>query len=308
VRRHFGILTFATGPYSDLARHWRTAEALGFDTAWVPDVLTYPHVVDYDSCTLLAALARETTRIRVGTLVTQIIYRHPVVLAAQAISLDRISEGRFELGVGAGGAPVDSSAVGVEHWTVRERAARFGEQLEMLDRLLRGERLDFLGRYYRAEGEPLATPVQRPRPPLMVAAQGKESLRLAARFADAWNTMGGQDSTASGRALRPIEEALERTREQMGLLDEYCRDLGRDPKTIRRSVLALRAEPVPLTSLDAFDEFVGRYAEIGMEEFVFYWPPLANVRQKQPVSASQEEILERIASQRFTAAVASSAS
>jgi hypothetical protein len=111
--------------------------------------------------------------------------------------------------------------------------------------------------------------------------------------------MGGQDSTGSGRDRLPIEAALERTREQSRLLDEYCRDLGRDPTTIRRAVLALRAEPVPLTSLDAFDEFVGRYAEIGMEEFVFYWPPLANVRQKVPISASQERVLEEIAGHRF---------
>jgi alkanesulfonate monooxygenase SsuD/methylene tetrahydromethanopterin reductase-like flavin-dependent oxidoreductase (luciferase family) len=301
VPRRFGILTFATGPFADAATHWRNVEALGFDSAWVPDVLTYPDVVDYDSCTLLAALARETSRIRLGTLVTQIIYRHPVKLAAEAISLDRVSDGRFELGVGAGGAPIDSAAVGVEHWSTAERLARFGEQLEMLDRLLRGERLDFVGQYYRAGGEPLATPVQRPRPPLVIAAQGKGSLRLAARFADVWNTMGGQDSSASGRQRRTITEAVERTSEQSRLLDDYCREIGRDPKTVRRAVLALRAEPVPLTSLDAFDEFVGRYAEIGMEDFVFYWPPLANVRQKEPVSAAQAKVLEGIASKRLTA-------
>jgi alkanesulfonate monooxygenase SsuD/methylene tetrahydromethanopterin reductase-like flavin-dependent oxidoreductase (luciferase family) len=308
VGQRFGILTFAIGPFSDTANYWRNAEALGFDTAWIPDVLTYPDVVHYDSCTLLAALARETSRIRIGTLVTQIIYRHPVILAAQAISLDRVSEGRFELGVGAGGAPVDSTAVGVEHWTAHERIGRFGEQLEMLDRLLRGERLDFIGQYYRAEGQPLATPVQRPRPPLVVAAEAKGSLRLAARFADVWTSLGGQHQTASGRAQLPIAEALERTREQSRLLDEYCREIGRDPKTIRRAVLALRAEPVPLTSLDAFDEFVGRYAEVGMEEFVFYWPPLANVRQKEPVSAAQERVLEEIASKRFAASAGSPAS
>lgn len=308
MRQRFGILTFAIGPFSDTASHWRNAESLGFDSAWIPDVLTYPDLVHYDSCTLLAALARETSRIRLGTLVTQIIYRHPVVLAAEAISLDRVSDGRFDLGVGAGGALIDSTAVGVEHWTARERVARFAEQLEMLDRLLRGERLDFVGQYYRAEGEPLAAAVQRPRPPLVVAAQGKGSLRLAARFADVWNTMGGQDSTGSGRPRRTITEALERTREQSRLLDDYSRELGRDPKTIRRAVLALRAEPVPLTSLDAFDEFVGRYAEVGMEEFVFYWPPLANVRQKEPVSAAQERVLEGIASKRFAISAGSPAS
>jgi alkanesulfonate monooxygenase SsuD/methylene tetrahydromethanopterin reductase-like flavin-dependent oxidoreductase (luciferase family) len=298
VPRRFGILTFAAGPFEETARHWRQAEALGFDDAWVVDVLTYPGVVDYDATTLLAALARETSRIRVGTLVIQIIYRHPVLLAAQAIALDRVSDGRFELGLGAGGAPVDSAAFGVEHWSLRERVNRFGEQLAMLDQLLRGERLDFSGQYYRAEGDPLATPVQRPRPPLTVAAQIPSSLRLAARFADSWNTMGGQPSTASGKPRLSIEKAVEATREQAELFDSYCREIGRDPKTIRRSVLALRTEPVPLTSLDAFDEFVGRYEEIGFDEFIFYWPPLANVRQHEPVSAAQERTLEEIASKR----------
>ena len=84
----------------------------------------------------------------------------------------------------------------------------------MLDRLLRGERLDFIGQYYRAEGEPLATPVQRPRLPLVVAAEAKGSLRLAARFADVWTSLGGQHQTVSGRAHLPIDEAVARTREQ----------------------------------------------------------------------------------------------
>ncbi len=301
VARRFGILTFATGPFEETARLWRHAEALGFDDAWVVDVLTYPGLVDYDATTLLAALARETSRIRVGTLVIQIIYRHPVLLAAQAIALDRVSEGRFELGIGAGGAPVDSAALGIEHWSVRERVSRLGEQLAMLDVLLRGEKLDFSGQYYRAEGEPLAMPVQRPRPPLTVAAQIPSSLRLAARFADTWNTMGGQPSTASGKPRLPLEKAIEATHEQADLLEGYCRELGRDPKTIGRSVLALRTEPVPLTSLDAFDEFVGRYEEIGFNQFIFYWPPLANVREHQSVSAAQAATFEKIASQRLVA-------
>lgn len=298
MRRRFGILTFPAGQYDETSRLWRELEEMGFDSAWVPDVLTYPGLVDYDSCTLLGALARETTRIRIGTLVTQIIYRHPLLLAAAAITIDRVSDGRLELGVGAGAARVDSDAVGATHWSLPERMERFGEQLAMLDRLLRGERLSYAGSYYRTEAEPLATPVQRPRPPLMVAAQLKGSLRHAARYADAWNSLGGQPQSATGRPTVPIDEAVAATREQVGLLDGYCREVGRDPGAIRRSVLAFRAEPVPLTSLDAFDEFVGRYAEIGFEEFIFYWPPIANIRQREPLSAAQRRTLESIASAR----------
>ena len=299
MRRRYGILTFATGPFADVARQWRDVEALGFDTAWVVDVLTYPGRVDYDSWTLLAALARETSRIRVGTLVTQIPYRHPVLLAAQAITLDHVSGGRLELGVGAGGAAIDTAAFGLEVWSPGEKVARLGEQLEMLDQLLRGERLDFAGRYYRAEGAPLARPVQRPRPPLVVAAQAKGSLRHAARFADVWNSMGGQPGSNTGQPPIPLTDAVDRTRDQSRLLDEYCREFGRDPQAIRRSVLALRVDPTPVSSLDAFDEWVGRYEEQGMQEFVFYWPPLANVRAHEPISASQQAAFERIAAERI---------
>ena len=138
-------------------------------------------------------------------------------------------------------------------------------------------------------------------PPLVVAGQVPGSLRLAARFGDGWTTLGGQPLSKSGRAPLPLAEAVERTREQVRLLEQYCRAFDRDPREIRRSVLPYRSEIDPLSSLGAFDEFVGRYRELGFEEFVFYWPPVANVQRQEPISASQRATIERIAAERFAA-------
>jgi alkanesulfonate monooxygenase SsuD/methylene tetrahydromethanopterin reductase-like flavin-dependent oxidoreductase (luciferase family) len=296
ARSHrYGIVTLAVGSFEPIAQLWRTAEALGFDNAWVDDDLMAPDALE--PWTLLAALARETSRMRIGTLVTQIPFRHPTLLAAEAITVDRISGGRLEVGIGAGDTPI--GAIGHDPWSQQERAERFGEQVELLDRLLRGERVDHAGRFYRAQAAQLPPPVQRPRPPLVIAAQAPSSLRLAARFADGWNTLGGQPQSSSGLARLPLDEAVAHTRDAVQQLERYCAEIGRDPATIRRSVLALRAEPVPLSSLDAFDEFVGRYAAVGMEEFIFYWPPIANVFSREPISAPEQAAFEQIATERI---------
>jgi alkanesulfonate monooxygenase SsuD/methylene tetrahydromethanopterin reductase-like flavin-dependent oxidoreductase (luciferase family) len=131
-----------------------------------------------------------------------------------------------------------------------------------------------------------------------VAAQGARGLRLIARIADGWNTLGGQP-------LRPAEPvpmaaAVERTREQVRSLERSCHEFGRDPKTIRRSVLAFRTAVDPLSSVDAFDDFVGRYTEAGIDEFVFYWPPLSSLQRKEPVSVAKRATLERIAADRVS--------
>lgn len=225
-------------------------------------------------------------------------FRHPTLLAAEAITVDRISGGRLDVGIGAGDPGTPIGAVGYDPWSPHERAARFSEQVELLDRLLRGEQVDHVGRFYRAQAVQLPSPVQRPRPPLVIAAQAPSSLRLAARFADCWNTLGGQSQSSSGLPRLPLDEAVARTCVAVQRLERYCAEIGRDPTTIRRSILPLRAEPVPLSSLDAFDEFVGRYAEVGIEEFVFYWPPVANVLRKEPISAAQQATFEEIAAER----------
>lgn len=294
--RRFDILTFPGGPFAAIATEWRQAEALGFDGAFVVDTLAKPGLVDYEAWVTLSALARETTRIRIGTLVTILPLRHPAVLAAQASSVDRISEGRLDVGIGAGDDPGDLAAVGLGPWPAGERLERLAEQIAMLDRSLRGGRTTHEGRFYRSEELRLPEPVQRPRPPIIVAAQTAGTIALAARFADGWSSLGGQPIGPAERIS--LLQAVAQTKKQVATLDEECHEIGRDPATIRRSVLAFRTEHDPLSSVDAFDEFVGSYAEVGIDGFTFNWPPLAGLRRGEPVSHAARTAFERIAASR----------
>ena len=299
----FGILSFTTAPYDELIRSWQTVEALGFDSAWVDDDLNLPGIADFEAWTVLGALARETTRLRIGTLVTSITYRHPTLLATQAITIDHLSHGRLELGIGAGGMAGDYAVVGLDTWPLKERSNRLAEQVAILDQLLRGESVAYDGRYYRVRGAQLHAPVQQPRPPLIIAAHGNRGLQLAARYADTWNSFGGQPFAPTvgdqiGAQLT-LAEAVAATRRLSERLDMYCREIGRDPATLKRAVLAWRPVPDPLTSLDAFDEYVGQYQALGIAEIIFYWPPLDNVLQQRPVTAEQQARFEQIAAARL---------
>jgi alkanesulfonate monooxygenase SsuD/methylene tetrahydromethanopterin reductase-like flavin-dependent oxidoreductase (luciferase family) len=299
----FGILSFTTAPYDTLAHLWRDAEALGFDSAWVDDDLNLPRMADFEAWAVLAALARDTTRLRIGTLVTSITYRHPTLLAAQAITIDHLSHGRVQLGIGAGGMAGDYAVLGLDIWPLKERSDRLAEQVAILDRLLRGERVSYEGRYYSVTGAHLHAPVQQPRLPLIIAAHGERGLRLAARYADGWNSFGGQPFAPtrgeSSRGPVSLVEAVATTQRLSERLDTYCQEIRRGPATIRRSILAFYPVPDPLGSLDAFDEYVGRYRAIGIDEITFFWPPLDNVEQPRPITAEQQALFERIATERL---------
>ena len=311
----FGIMSFCQAPYEELVRRFRAAEELGFASAWVDDDILTPGYVDFESWTLLAALARETSRHRLGTLVTVLPFRHPTFLAAQVVTLDHLTGGRAELGFGAGGPPNNYAAFGQADWSPQERAERLEEQAAILASLLRGEPVAFEGRHYTVQGAQLSLPVQRPRPPFIVAAHGDRGLRVAARHADGWNSLGGQPyRIAQDPSKRiPLADAVANTKRLSERLDGFCREVGRDPATLRRSVLAYRPLADPLASLDAFDEYAGRYREIGIDEVVFYWPPLDNLFPRRPgspverpvyeaalpVSPAQQAAFERIAAERI---------
>lgn len=312
----FGIMSFATSPYEDLVQRFRMAEQLGFASAWVNDDILMPGAANLEPWTFLAALARDTTRIQLGTLVSVITFRHPSFLAAQVVTLDHLSGGRAALGFGAGGPPNNYGALGYGTWSPTERAARLEEQAAILDPLLRGEVVSYAGRYYRVQGACLPPSVQRPRPTLLVAAHGDRGLRVAARHADGWNSFGGQPYRVAQdpRKRLSLVDAVAETRRLSERLDACCQEVGRDPATLRRTVLAYRPVVDPLSSLDAFDEFVGRYQEIGIDELVFYWPPLDNLfprhpgspddepvfEPSRPVSATQQAAFEQIAGERIT--------
>lgn len=299
----FGILSFAEVPYDALARRCREIEALGFDSVWLADELNISGYGDFEVWTLLGALSRETQRIRIGTLVSAVTFRHPAFLAAQAITVDHISHGRVEVGIGSGGPPNNYATLGLDSWDAAERRERLEEQVIILDQLLRAAPITYEGRYYRTTTDAMPKAVQQPRPPLIVAAHGERGLRMVARYADGWNSLGGQPYPEARYGKKvTLAEAVATTQQRNQQLDTYCHELGRDPATVRRSIAVYRpVPPDPLSSLDAFDEYVGRYAEIGIDEIIFYWPPLANVIEKQPISAAQQALFERIALERFPA-------
>jgi F420-dependent oxidoreductase-like protein len=210
--------------WDDMLAVWRAADDIElFESAWTFDHF-YPIVAGTDGPCLegwmtLAALAQATRRLRLGTLVTGIHYRHPAVLANMCATLDIISGGRLEIGIGAGWNEQESGAYGIELGSPKDRSDRFEEACEVLVGLLTCVHTTFEGRFFHltdARCEP--KPIQRPHPPICIGGSGeRRTLRTAARFAQHWNFVGGPPSE------------LVRKRE---VLAEHCRDLGRDPSEI----------------------------------------------------------------------------
>jgi alkanesulfonate monooxygenase SsuD/methylene tetrahydromethanopterin reductase-like flavin-dependent oxidoreductase (luciferase family) len=276
-------------PFESLVERARRAEAMGFDSLWVSDQtpMAYPDVIQLEAWSLLGALARETTRVRLGTLVSPVTLRHPLLLAMCVSTLDHASNGRAVLGMGVGGADVDLAGVGLETVRPRELVDRLEEQVVMLDALLRGEHVTREEGPHRTRDAYIERPIQEPRPPILVAAQGPRALGVAARHADIWNTMGGQPLEGERMTL---DEAVAATRRQVDVLEAACATAHRDPRTLRRSVFAWRAGV--WSSTGAFAEWVGRYRELGFEDFIAWWPSLRSAHH-----AEQEAVLERVATE-----------
>jgi F420-dependent oxidoreductase-like protein len=204
-----------------------------FESAWNWDHF-YPLTGDlfgdnFEAWTMLAALAQATRRIRIGCQVTGMIYRHPAVLANMAATVDIISEGRLELGLGAGWNQMECDAYGIELPPMRERFDRFDEGMEAIVGLLSQTSTTMDGRYVQlrdARCEP--KPVQRPHPPITIGGRGaKRTLRTTARWAQQWNAITSDPDDWAG--LKEI-------------LVAHCADLGRDPGEITCSV-NVRLEP-----------------------------------------------------------------
>jgi F420-dependent oxidoreductase-like protein len=217
---------------------WRAADAAEvFESAWNFDHF-YPIRGDTNGPCLeawvtLSALAQATQRIRLGTMVCGMHFRHPAVTASMASSLDIVSEGRLELGLGAGWYPLEADAYGMDLGTVDERMTRFEEGTEVIHLLLTEETTDFQGRFYslrEARNEP--KPVQKPRPPIVIGGRGeKRTLRLVAGFASMWDAQFVEEEQDEWLRLRDV-------------LWGHCADVGRDPSEITLSS-HLQVDPEP---------------------------------------------------------------
>lgn len=299
----FGVLNFSIGPYERLAERWRRFEALGFDHARIADDLLVPGYADFESWTLLAGLARETRWIQIGTLITTVRLRHPAFLAAQVLSLDHITGGgRVAVGIGAG-EPEQNETLGVAPWQPNEVLRRLDEQAAILSRLLCGDPVEHAGPSYPTRVKEAPQPATRPRPPLIVAAHGRIGMRAAARYADAWNCLGGQPygfgpKPADQDGGRSLAGAVAETLRLSERLDGICAEVGRDPATLQRTILAYRPQPDPFSSTDAFDAYVGAYEEIGISSITFYWPPIDDQLQHREPSPDAEARFERVVGER----------
>jgi alkanesulfonate monooxygenase SsuD/methylene tetrahydromethanopterin reductase-like flavin-dependent oxidoreductase (luciferase family) len=201
-------------PFHQLYPRWEQAELLGFDVLWNVDTTIEPdrpRTMLFDGPTTLAAMALKTSTIRIGTLVTSLFFRSPVLAARAAVAAEHLSLGRVEIALGVGDPSAGPAAAGVEPEPPGERVARFREFVELLDRLLRNEVTTYRGRYFWCrEAETIPGPLQRPRPPITVAAHGPKMLRIAAEFGDGWSSWGGYDIETEARFFEVTRERCDR--------------------------------------------------------------------------------------------------
>jgi alkanesulfonate monooxygenase SsuD/methylene tetrahydromethanopterin reductase-like flavin-dependent oxidoreductase (luciferase family) len=257
-----GICTDQNMDWPTTVERWRYYESLNVDSLWVCDHYTQPSRPGgwyFEGWTLLAGLAAVTQRARIGVLVSSNTFRHPALLAKEAITLDHIANGRLEVGIGAGWYVKEHEQFGIDFPETGELVERFREATELIERMLREETISYAGKHYQladAPNHPL--PLQQPRPPLTIGAKGPRMLGITARYADRWNSSG----TAA--------ELGERNK----ILDEHCAKIGRDPDSIIRSLYGWAAlmESDPWASLGAFEEMLGSYGDAGINEFIIDQP------------------------------------
>ena len=235
-KSEFGIYLPQVGfSYDELRERALLCEQLGIGSLWLMDHLYPPELPDvpsFEAWTLATALLAQTTRLRVGHLVLSATFRHPALLAKMATSLDVVSGGRLEIGVGSGSYAPEHERAGIPYGSARERALLLHETLEVLTRAFRGPRCDFTGERFVVRDLPnLPPPVQQPGPPIHVGGAGERfTLPLVARYADVWNC--------------PTYALAELSRKRDALA-AACESAGRDPASVKHSleaVLVLVAE------------------------------------------------------------------
>lgn len=283
----FGYWINTSYSWADTLATAQTAEQAGWDCLWYSDhfMPNAPEPVDgavNEAMTILSALAAAVPRIRLGTIVLGNTYRHPALLAKMAATLDRISGGRFILGLGAGWQENEHTAYGMELGTVKWRMDRFDESCEAINLLLSQERTTFTGEHVKLRDAPLdPKPVQSPLPLLVGGGGEKRTLKIVARHAHQWNVWATPELFA----------------QKLAVLNRHCADIGRDPATIQKTIAALlfltedRAvadrlrsrdwpRPVIIGNAQEVADKVREYEALGVDEIIvpgFSWadPPAA---------------------------------
>ncbi len=279
--RQFGVMLYPDQPFPVLVERLKWLESLGFDQVFLPD-----HSADLrnrrrmwlDSWSVLATAALCTKRIRLGTLVANQILRPPAQLAKQAVTIDHLSSGRFELGIGAGIFPWDHYSVGEYPWSLKERAERFADYVAIVDGILRESNTTFSYTGARLWVRDVATtpsPLQYPRFPIIVGGQSPTLLRVTAERADVWNTHGPPGASA--------EEVLVVTAKQTQKIDRLAITVGRDPSAIRRSYTIFGPWD-PRAGRFSFEEVFERFGDVGVTDFVLDWPDEVQLEEFERVA------------------------
>jgi F420-dependent oxidoreductase-like protein len=238
---------------------WQEADTLPiFEHAWINDHFMplgdNPAGPCLESWTLLAVLAAQTRRLRVGVMVTGNTYRHPAVLAKMAATVDIVAHGRLNFGIGTGWSEKEHRTYGIPLPPPGERIRRLAEACEMIQRLWTEPVVSFEGRYYQlSEAHCEPKPIQKPYPPFVIGGDGEQTLRVVARYADIWDC-----SVASPEEYR--HKSL--------VLDSHCAAIGRDPATIERS----RHISVDASDLNAARMETRAFLEVGATHIIYHVP------------------------------------
>jgi alkanesulfonate monooxygenase SsuD/methylene tetrahydromethanopterin reductase-like flavin-dependent oxidoreductase (luciferase family) len=284
-----GVVVLPELPWAQQVRQWQQLDDWGFHAAYTYDHLAWRSLADsswYATVPTLAAAATATRRIRLGTWVASPNFRHPVPFAKELMTLDDMSQGRFVLGVGAGGEGFDASVLGDDAPTPRERVDRFAEFVEALDLLLTQPSTTYDGAWFRSvDARMVPGCVQRPRLPFVVAANGPRAMRVVARHGQGWATTG----------LTPSDDGPElwwaTLPDAVGRLDDALVSAGRQPSEVERYLSVDASGSFALDSVEQLRDALGRAEALGFTEIVVHWP------RPSGVYAGDEGVLEQVASE-----------
>ena len=272
----FGIWTSQSKPWSETLAEWQQIEALGFDCAGIVDHFM-PTAGDEDGWfhegwTLLSALAAVVPRVRVSILVSGNTYRNPVLLAKEAVTVDHVSGGRLDLGIGAGWFEREHEAYGWELGSPGTRVDMLDEALTIISSLLSERRTTFQGDHYTLNDAPFQPKSVQERLPIMIGAQQPRMLGLVAKHADIWNLNHGPGEMEEFGAT----------------LNNACEEIGRDPAEIRWSAFAFQRvlDRNPFETIENFRAVTEQYLEAGATE-IYYRMPESPTERDILVQASE---------------------
>jgi len=280
-----GVVILPQYSWPEARARWESLEDRGFAHGWTYDHLSWRDLAAenwFGTIPTLTAVATVTNRLRLGTWVTSPNFRHPVTLAKDLMTIDDISGGRLITAIGAGGTGWDATVLGQELLTPGQRTKRLAEFVTLTDLLLNQANTNWRGEYFEAVQAKMIPSGARSRIPLIVAANGPRTMKIAAG-ADGWATTGPDSSdVTTDQWWSGLAGLVQR-------FEDTLATAGRDPATMDRYLDLDSAPVLSASSIDAFTDAAGRAAALGFTDVLSHWPRPAGVY------AGDEAVLDRIA-------------